>query len=97
MSLPTGEDPYGDRGGPSLAKSRNGLIPAITSQRMAFCALPGTEPDGDALQSIIFQPTDDDDDGGGGRRRRWWWWWTPPLSRDLVSCCVSVMLPSTSE
>ena len=62
MSPPTGDDPHGERGGPSPAKSRNGLTPTITSQRMTSHALPKTEPVGDALQSTVLPPTDDDDD-----------------------------------
>ena len=62
MSPPTGEDPQGDQGGPTPAKSRNGLTPTITSQRLTLRALPKTEPVGDALQSTVPQPTDDDDE-----------------------------------
>ena len=58
---PTGEDPQGDRESPFPTKSRNGSTPTSTSQRMTSCAMPKTEPAGDALQSTAL-PTDDDDD-----------------------------------
>ena len=62
ISPPTGEDPQGDRGGPSPAKFRDGLTPTITSHRVTSCALPKTEPVEDTLQSTVPQPTDDERD-----------------------------------
>lgn len=58
-SPPIGEDPQGDWGGPSTAKSRNGLTTTctITSQGMKLCTQTKTEPIGDGLQSTVLQPT----------------------------------------
>ena len=55
---PTGEDPQEDRKSPFPTKSRDGLTPTNTSQRLTFCALANTKPAGDALESTPLQPTD---------------------------------------
>ena len=57
MSPSTGEEGRPRRSSP--AKSRNRLTPTIISQRMTSCALPKTEPVGDALQSTVLQPIDE--------------------------------------
>jgi len=44
----------GDRKRPFRAKSRNGSTPISISQRMTLCALPKTEPAGDAIHSTAI-------------------------------------------
>ena len=60
MSPPTEEHSQRDHGGPSPAKSRNGLTPILLAQRVTLCALLKTELVGDALQSTFSQLSDDD-------------------------------------
>ena len=57
-----GEDPQGDCISPFIAKSRNRSTPLSISQRISSCALPKTEPAGDALQSTALRSADDGDD-----------------------------------
>ncbi|CAH3174258.1 unnamed protein product, partial [Porites lobata] len=57
-----GEDPQGDCISPFIAKSRNRSTPLSISQRISSCALPKTEPAGDALQSTALRLANDDDD-----------------------------------
>ena len=54
--------PKRDRKSPFLAKSRNGSTPISISQRTTLCALPKTEPAGDAIHSTAIPSTNDDDD-----------------------------------
>ena len=61
-SSSTGEDPQGDCISPFIAKSRNRSTPLSISQRISSCALPKTEPAGDALQSTALRLANDDDD-----------------------------------
>ncbi|CAH3022055.1 unnamed protein product, partial [Porites evermanni] len=61
-SSSTGEDPQGDCKSPFPAKSRNRSTPISISQRITSCALPKTEPAGDALQSTALRSADDGDD-----------------------------------
>ena len=58
----TGEDPQGDCISPFIAKSRNRSTPLSISQRISSCALPKTEPAGDALQSTALRSANDGDD-----------------------------------
>ena len=61
-SSSTGEDPQGDCISPFIAKSRNKSTPLSISQRISSCALPKTEPAGDALQSTALRSANDGDD-----------------------------------
>ena len=58
MSPPTGENPEEDREIPFPVKSGNGSTP----NKHFSCAMPKTQPVGDALQSTTLQSADDDDD-----------------------------------
>lgn len=53
-----GRIPQEDHRSPFPTKSRDGLTPTSTSQRLTFCALANTKPAGDALESTPLQPTD---------------------------------------